>query len=197
MNGESFMETLQYVHERSGCTVENKILLIIYNAKCHKNIQVVECAIEYGIVLITLPSHTTDKLQPLDVSVFGPFKTFLRDLLNDRALMNPNKYIPLHLLPEFASEAWTRAGTASNILSGFRSAGIWLINYNIFPDEVFLEGTVTETPSPPENLMVKTDANSSDKTFFSSPEVEPTTSKPNTLAPTSITDHVTPGPSLS
>ena len=70
MNGECFVDTLQHLHERTGSSVENKIVLIMDNAECHMNIHAVEYAIEHGIVIVTLPPHTTGKLQPLDVSVF-------------------------------------------------------------------------------------------------------------------------------
>ena len=152
MNGELFMETLQHVHERTNCSKENKICLIIDNAECHMNIHVVEYAIEHGIVIVTLPPHTTDKLQPLDVSVFGPFKSYLRSLQNQHNLMHPNEPITLHMLPELASGAWTSASTPSNILNGFRATGIWPINCNIFPDDVFVAAQVTERPPPPGSL---------------------------------------------
>ena len=74
MNGECFVETLQPLHEWTGSSVKNKIVLIMDNAECHMNIHAVEYVIEHGIVIVTLPPHTTDKLQPLDVSVFGPLR---------------------------------------------------------------------------------------------------------------------------
>ena len=151
MNGECFVQTLQHVHEKSGSSVENKILLIMDNAECHMNIHVVEFALKHGIVIVTLPPHTTDKLQPLDVSVFGPFKTYMRVILSEYSLMRPNEHITVHQLPEFASEAWTKASTPSNILGGFRSTGIWPINRNIFPDDAFVGAQVTERPAPPVN----------------------------------------------
>ena len=151
MNGECFVQTLQHVHEQSGSSVDNKILLIMDNAECHMNIHAVEFAIQHGIVIVTLPPHTTDKLQPLDVSVFGPFKTYIRGQLNDYALMHPNKHITEHMLPEFASNAWNSACTPTNVLSGFRATGIWPINRHIFADEAFVGAQVTERPAPSED----------------------------------------------
>ena len=78
-----------------------------------KIIQVVEYAIEYE----TIPLHITDKLLPLDVSEFGPFKIFLSGALYNHAFMYPNKHITtFHLLPELVSEALTRAATPSLFL---------------------------------------------------------------------------------
>ncbi|XP_068240176.1 uncharacterized protein [Palaemon carinicauda] len=80
MNGECFLETLQHVHDKIFCSMDNKIILIIDNAVFHLNIHAINYAINNGIVIVTLPPHTTSKLQPSDVSVYGPFKTYLRSL---------------------------------------------------------------------------------------------------------------------
>lgn len=37
---------------------------------------------ENRVVVISLPYHTSYELQPLDVSVFGPYKSYLQDELN-------------------------------------------------------------------------------------------------------------------
>ncbi|KAK4314175.1 hypothetical protein Pmani_014508 [Petrolisthes manimaculis] len=177
MNGDCFVQTLQHLHERSGSSDENKILLIMDNAECHMNINVVEFAIRHGIVIVTLPPHTTDKLQPLDVSVFGPFKTFLRALLNDHALMHPNEHITVHQLPEFACDAWTKAANPANILSGYRATGIWPVNRLIFPDEAFVGAQVTERPAPPEDFVVEVGPPSSDGANSSDGEDQPPASQ--------------------
>ncbi|KAK4287135.1 hypothetical protein Pmani_039791 [Petrolisthes manimaculis] len=170
-------QTLQHLHERSGSSDENKILLIMDNAECHMNINVVEFAIRHGIVIVTLPPHTTDKLQPLDVSVFGPFKTFLRALLNDHTLMHPNEHITVHQLPEFACDAWTKAANPVNILSGYRATGIWPVNRLIFPDEAFVGAQVTERPAPPEDFVVEVGPPSSDGANSSDGEDQPPASQ--------------------
>ena len=35
MNGELFLETLKHIHEKSYCSLSNKILLIMDNAPAH------------------------------------------------------------------------------------------------------------------------------------------------------------------
>ena len=102
-----------------------------------------------GIVIVTLPPHTTDKLQPLDASVYASFKSCMRTIFNSYTLMHPHKHITEHMLPEFAPKAWVKACTPSNVLSGFSATGIWPINPDIFPDAAFLTSEVTEKPVPP------------------------------------------------
>ena len=138
MNGECFLQTLEHIQRKTFSSPQNKILLILDNAECHMNIHCIQYAIQHGIVIVTLPPHTTAKLQPLDVSVFGPFKSHMRSLQNDFHLMNPNTHITEHMLPEFACKAWIRACTPTNIFAGFSATDIWPINKNIFPDEDLL-----------------------------------------------------------
>ena len=71
--------------------------------------------------------------------------------LNDYSLVHLNKHITEHTLPEFASNAWNRACTPTNVLSGFQATGIWPVNCHIFSDEAFVGAQVTECPAPPEN----------------------------------------------
>ena len=149
MTGKCFLETLQHIKENTFCSPTNKLLVIMDNAECHMTIQAIEYANDNGIVILTLPPHTTDKLQPLDVSIYASFKTCMRTLINNYNLMHPHTHITEHRLPEFASQAWIKACTPSNVLGGFRATGIWPINTNIFPDEAFLGAEVTERPAPP------------------------------------------------
>jgi hypothetical protein len=49
-------------------------LLIVDGHNSHVTLEVVHKAMQVGLDLLTLPSHTNHRLQPLDVSVFEPFK---------------------------------------------------------------------------------------------------------------------------
>ena len=52
-----------------------KTILLIYDGhQSHKTIELREAALEYGIELYCLPPHTSHRLQPLDVGVFGPLQ---------------------------------------------------------------------------------------------------------------------------
>ena len=148
MTGELFLETLKHFQARTYCSLDNKVLLIMDNAECHMNFHAVEYASQNGIVIVTLPPHTTAKLQPLDVSIFGPFKTKLRSLQNDYVISHPNVALTEYMLPELACEAWLTACTPRNILNGFSATGIWPLNRDIFPDDAFLGAEVSERELP-------------------------------------------------
>jgi hypothetical protein len=90
---------------------------------CHKY----EFCFENNIILCKLPSHTSHKTQPCDVSVFGPLKTAYRDEVERRyrgGLTNVNK--------EHFTAIWSRAReagiTTKNILAGWAKTGLFPFN---------------------------------------------------------------------
>lgn len=58
---------------------ENRHLLILDGHNSHITLDVVREASAAGLDLLTLLAHTSHALQPLDVSVFKPFKQHFRD----------------------------------------------------------------------------------------------------------------------
>jgi hypothetical protein len=94
----------------------------------HVTIEVVEKAKEVGLHLVTLPSHTSHALQPLDVSIFGPFKCAFQIYHDIWAIKNKGKGAKKVVLAKWVSKALGRALTSENIQSGFRATGIYPLN---------------------------------------------------------------------
>jgi imidazoleglycerol phosphate dehydratase HisB len=65
---------IKSLESRGGVSPTNRHLLIVDGHNSHVTLEVVHKAMGVGLDLLTLPSHTSHRLQPLDVSVFGPFK---------------------------------------------------------------------------------------------------------------------------
>lgn len=72
---------------------------------------------------ISLSSPSLYKLQPLDVSVFRPFKRKL--VLNDLGVRNIRKIITMNQIAELMKSAFLDSVTAKNITTGFSKLGIW------------------------------------------------------------------------
>lgn len=53
-------------------TLENRVSLIMDSHEAHLSYEVIKLAKDSGIILFTLPPHTSHKLQPLDKCVYGP-----------------------------------------------------------------------------------------------------------------------------
>jgi hypothetical protein len=64
----------------SGMSLTNRHLLNINGHDSHVTFKTIEHAQEFGLNMITLPSHTFHVLQPLNVSCFKPFKITFRKI---------------------------------------------------------------------------------------------------------------------
>ena len=72
------------------------VVLILDNHETHLWLNTIDFVKENGVVMLTLPPHCSHKLQPLDVSVSGPFKTYYTQTFNDFVLNHPGQTISIH-----------------------------------------------------------------------------------------------------
>ena len=69
------------VKERYGISRENRHMLVLDGHGWHGSyvtLEVVQKATSEGLDIITLRSHTSHRLQPIEVSIFKPFKAAFR-----------------------------------------------------------------------------------------------------------------------
>jgi hypothetical protein len=64
----------------SDCSPDNPVLLIYDGHASHIGYQSVEWAMDRGVLIVTLPPHTSHRTQPLDLAVFGPLKQAYRKI---------------------------------------------------------------------------------------------------------------------
>ncbi|XP_047135339.1 uncharacterized protein LOC124812561 [Hydra vulgaris] len=72
-----FKNFMQHLIRHVKPSNEYKILLILDNHSSHLHFETLNLAKENRIVIFSFPPHSSHKLQPLDVSVFGPLKKYL------------------------------------------------------------------------------------------------------------------------
>jgi hypothetical protein len=68
-----------------------KKLIIGDNLSSHLSPAVIDACRENNIAFVCLPANSTDKLQPLDVGVFGPLKAAWRSVLTVYKQKHPNQ----------------------------------------------------------------------------------------------------------
>jgi len=73
---------------------QSPALLLLDNHESHLSIAVLDYAKTNGVVMLSFPPHCSHRLQPLDRTVFGPFKKFynvaLKDLLVTKTAHRPD-----------------------------------------------------------------------------------------------------------
>ena len=74
MQAENFLQFLKHFVKFVNPSNDRSVLVLLDNHHSHLDINVLNYAKDNGIVLLSFPPHFSHKLQPLDASVFGPFK---------------------------------------------------------------------------------------------------------------------------
>lgn len=148
---ECFLKALKHFVGFVKPTAESPAFIVLDNHNTHITINVVLYARANNLIMLTFPPHCSHRLQPLDLTIFGPFKARYRASMNDWMTSNPGKPVTIYNVAQFARDAFYAAFSMNNITSGFKNSGIWPINKNIFTDEDFLPAFVTDRSKPPPN----------------------------------------------
>lgn len=130
-------------------------LLIVDGHSSHVNLRFIDLCDSMRILLLILPSHSTHRLQPLDVSLFAPLARYYTNGLN--TLMTSSLGMVSMSKRAFWSvfwPAWQEAFSEKNITSGFRKTGIWPYNPDLIllkitkpiPDKVINSSKGPQTP---------------------------------------------------
>ena len=104
------------------------VILIQDGHVSHMLIKVIELARANDVHLLCLPAHTTHILQPLDVGVFKPFKTYFSKACASCLAKHPGRVITNDMIASLVATSWPDAFSPHNIMGGFRKTGIYPIN---------------------------------------------------------------------
>lgn len=160
-NEDIFVKYLDHFLGFVKCSKEDRVILIVDNHETHLSIEALEKASAAGIVIVTFPPHTSHKLQPLDISVYGPLKTYYNQAVEAWLYNHVGKTFDIYSVAEALGVAYPRAFTPQNILSGFRKPGIYPLDTGVFTDEDFLSAYITDRPIESQTSVNITDISDS------------------------------------
>ena len=95
-----------------------------------------------GLSIVTFPPHCSHRLQPLDISFYGPLKSYNKNARGEWNLSNPGKIISIYNIPGCFATAFSKTCTHENITSGFPKSEIFPLNLDKFTEPDFLAATV-------------------------------------------------------
>ena len=135
--------------DRYGISHENRHLLLLDGHGSHVTLEVVQKAKSEGLDIITLPSHTNHRLQPLDVSIFKPFKVAFRACRDRWSIENKSRGARKEELAEWVGIALKKVLTPIKIMKGFEATGIWPLQPNAMdkymaPSTCYIESSEDE-----------------------------------------------------
>ncbi|KIL56122.1 hypothetical protein M378DRAFT_17371 [Amanita muscaria Koide BX008] len=117
-----------FIPQAKARNTSGRPILLVYDGHgSHERYNLLQLAKDHNIILFSLPPHTTHKLQPLDVGVFGPFAHAWIDRCND--------YMEEHMdeIPK------------DQLIKHYTDSGVWPINHNLFMDADFAPSVHTSS----------------------------------------------------
>jgi hypothetical protein len=141
-----FVKYLGHFAKQVNPSATNKILIVLDGHVSHKSLEAIDFARQHNITLITLPPHTSHKMQPLDVTFFGPLKTNYNHELNKWMVNNPGKRVAVYDIGELFASAYLKAACAEKAVNGYRATGIFPYNPDVFSETDFAPSAVTDQP---------------------------------------------------
>ena len=136
MDGKFFQAWLQHFQAIVNSSIDKKAMLILDNHSIHLYLSALNFAHKHGIKILSIPSPTS-KLQPVDITFFGPLKTYISQEIDNWMVNNPEKHVTKYNMAQLLNAAYEKAKTLRNALSGFRSSGIMPFNPDVFSKSDF------------------------------------------------------------
>ena len=162
MQVEDFLIFLAHFVKHTRCSRDHRVLLLLDNHSSHLSVAAIDYTKENGTIMITFPPHCSHRLQPLDRSVYGPFKHYYDSEADTWMVNYPAKVMTIYDIAEIVGKALPKAITPSNITAGFRATGVVPFNRKIYTEADFAAAAVTDRADP--TLTAPTTSCSSDST---------------------------------
>ena len=116
---DHFLQCIQPQYRSTPC-----LLLMDGHSTHTNNLDVIQKARANNVSLLVLPSHCSHKIQPLDVAIFQSLKSNYDQAVDAWLRNHPGRAVTEYNVAELLAEAWGKAATVANAVSGFAKARI-------------------------------------------------------------------------
>lgn len=142
-----FTEWFEHFVKKTNPTEKSPVLLILDGHNTHtKNIHVIDFARENNVTIVSLPPHTSHKMQPLDKTFMGCLKTYYSEFVRQWMRHN-NRPLGQYDIAELFGKAYLQSQTGAIAAKGFQKTGIFPCDRTVFGDDDFIASTAPCTPN--------------------------------------------------
>nr|XP_023014921.1 uncharacterized protein LOC111504565 isoform X1 [Leptinotarsa decemlineata]XP_023014922.1 uncharacterized protein LOC111504565 isoform X2 [Leptinotarsa decemlineata] len=111
--------------------------IVLDNHYSHVSLEAFKFCRENNIVILSIPPHTSHRMQPLDVAFYGPLKAAFRKGCDLFMKSNALQKITPYDVASLFNKAYCDTATIKKGVSGFKASGIVPITPSIFGEEDF------------------------------------------------------------
>ncbi|KAJ2945164.1 hypothetical protein O0L34_g9227 [Tuta absoluta] len=144
INSELFLQWLTHFKDHTKPTKEKPVLLLLDNHTSHTSIGAVDFYRNNNIIALTLPPHSSHKLQPLDRGFHSVLKKYFSNECEKWLRNHPGRAITVFQMAKIFTPAFYKAATPACAAECFKTTGIWPYNPDVFSEADFLACSVTE-----------------------------------------------------
>ena len=114
---------------------ERPIILLLDNHVSHLSIEALEYCKQNGVTVLSFPPQCEHKFQPLDVSVNGPFKTYVNRACDAWVTNRPGHTLTIYDILVIVISSLYLAASPGTIKVSFQGTGICPFNRDTLHDE--------------------------------------------------------------
>ena len=140
-------------HTRKG---NRRRLLLVDGHSSHVNMKFIDLADQLRILILILPPHSTHRLQPLNVGLFSPLATAYSNELE--SLMHKSLGLvsmSKRMFYNIFKAAWEHSFTNENIVSTFKTTGVWPLDSSLVLDTIKKKEEVILSNNPTTPMTSK------------------------------------------
>ncbi|KAM3965936.1 uncharacterized protein ACR2FA_012786 [Aphomia sociella] len=142
INEHLFFEWLQHFAMYTKPSSHEPVLLILDNHASHTSLMVYDFCKQNNIHMLSLPPHTSHRMQPLDHTFFGPLKAMYKKECDLFLKNRISEKITPYDVAAILNKAYSTVASINKGESRFRASGIVPYNPNVFTEEDFTAAEV-------------------------------------------------------
>lgn len=160
-------------------TKESPVLLIMDNHTTHTTLAAYNICKDNNIIVVTLPPHSSHRLQPLDVTFYSSLKASFNQECDNFMRSHPHNKITPYEIAAIFNKSFCRVANIEKAVSGFEQTGIYPLDTQKFTEEDFASypGLEIEIPTVQDN-EAQHDINKT-SSAMTTPDVEQNDIMPN------------------